>query len=35
MKFGRFLKKVFVDFFWGKAFSLILAVLVVLVLNIV
>jgi len=34
MKFGRFLKNVFVSKFWIKAISLVLAVLVVLVMNI-
>lgn len=33
MKFGLFLKKVFVSKFWIKAISLILAVFVVLVIN--
>ena len=34
MKFGRFLKKVFISKFWIKAISLILAVFVVVLLNI-
>lgn len=34
MKFGNFLKKVFVSKFWIKAITLILAVFVVLVLNV-
>lgn len=34
MKFGRFLKNVFVSKFWIKAICLALAVLIVLVLNI-
>ena len=34
MKFGKFLKDVFVSKFWIKALSLLLAVFVVVVLNI-
>lgn len=34
MKFGQFLKKVFISKFWIKAISLILAVFVVLLLNV-
>jgi hypothetical protein len=34
MKFGAFLKKVFVSKFWIKAISLLLAVFVVILLNI-
>lgn len=34
MKFGQFLKKVFVSKFWIKAISLILAVFAVFLLNI-
>ena len=34
MKFGQFLKKVFVSKFWIKVMSLLLAVFVVLVMNI-
>lgn len=34
MKFGRFLKNVFVSKFWIKAISLLLAVFVVLVMNV-
>ncbi len=34
MKFGKFLKDVFVSKFWIKALSLLLAVFVVLALNI-
>lgn len=34
MKFGRFLKNVFVSKFWIKAICLALAVLIVLVLNV-
>ena len=34
MKFGNFLKNVFVSKFWIKAITLILAVLVVLLLNV-
>ncbi len=34
MKFGQFLKNVFVSKFWIKAISLLLAVFVVLVLNV-
>lgn len=34
MKFGEFLKKVFVEKFWIKAISLALAVVVVVLLNI-
>ncbi len=34
MKFGQFLKKVFVSKFWIKAISLLLAVFVVLVFNV-
>ena len=34
MKFGKFLKKVFISKFWIKAITLILAVFVVLVLNV-
>ena len=34
MKFGQFLKKVFISKFWIKAMSLLLAVLVVLACNI-
>ncbi len=33
MKFGKFLKNVFISKFWIKAICLILAVFVVLVLN--
>ncbi len=33
MKFGRFLKNVFVSKFWIKAICLVLAVFVVLVMN--
>ncbi len=33
MKFGQFLKNVFVSKFWIKAISLILAVLVVVLIN--
>ena len=33
MKFGRFLKNVFVSKFWIKAICLVLAVLVVIILN--
>ncbi len=33
MKFGRFLKNVFVSKFWIKAVSALLAVFVVLVIN--
>ena len=33
MKFGNFLKNVFVSKFWIKAITLILAVFVVLVIN--
>ncbi len=34
MKFGKFLKNVFISKFWIKAFSLILAVLAVFLLNV-
>ena len=34
MRFGKFLKNVFVSKFWVKALSLILAFLVVLALNV-
>ena len=34
MKFGEFLKKVFVSKFWIKAISLLLAAFVVILLNI-
>ncbi len=34
MKFGKFLKDVFVSKFWIKALSLLLAVFVVVALNI-
>ena len=34
MKFGNFLKNVFISKFWIKAITLILAVLVVLLLNV-
>lgn len=34
MKFGRFLKNVFVSKFWIKAISLLLAVFVVLAMNV-
>ena len=34
MKFGRFLKNVFISKFWIKAISLILAVLIAVLLNI-
>lgn len=34
MKFGKFLKDVFVSKFWIKALSLLLAVFVVVTLNI-
>ena len=34
MRFGKFLKSVFVSKFWIKAISLILAFLVVLALNV-
>ncbi len=34
MKFGRFLKNVFVSKFWIKAISLLLALFVVMVLSI-
>ena len=33
MKFGRFLKNVFVSKFWIKAISLVLSVLIVFILN--
>lgn len=33
MKFGRFLKNVFVSKFWIKAICLVLAVLIVVILN--
>ncbi len=33
MKFGQFLKNVFVSKFWVKAISLVLAVFVVLVMS--
>ena len=33
MKFGKFLKNVFISKFWIKAISLILAVFAVLVIN--
>lgn len=33
MKFGQFLKNVFISNFWIKAISLILTVLVVVLLN--
>ena len=33
MKFGRFLKNVFISKFWIKAIALILATFVVLVIN--
>lgn len=33
MKFGRFLKNVFISKFWIKAISLLLALLVVMILN--
>ncbi len=33
MKFGQFLKNVFISKFWIKAISLILTVLVVVLLN--
>ena len=33
MKFGRFLKNVFVSKFWIKAICLVLSCLVVLILN--
>ncbi len=33
MKFGRFLKNVFVSKFWIKALCLLLAIFVVLVIN--
>ena len=34
MKFGNFLKKVFISNFWVKAVTLMLAVLVVVFLNV-
>ena len=34
MRFGKFLKNVFVSKFWVKALSLLLAFLVVLALNV-
>ena len=34
MKFGQFLKKVFISKFWIKAISLLLAVFVVVLLNV-
>ncbi len=34
MKFGQFLKKVFVSKFWIKAISLVLAVVVVVLINV-
>lgn len=34
MKFGQFLKKVFISKFWIKTISLLLAVFVALVLNV-
>ena len=34
MKFGQFLKKVFVSKFWIKAISLLLAVFVVVAFNV-
>ena len=34
MKFGNFLKNVFISKFWIKAIALILAVLVVLIVNV-
>ncbi len=34
MKFGQFLKKVFVSKFWIKAISLILAAFVVILMNV-
>ena len=34
MKFGQFLKKVFVSKFWIKAITLILALFVALMLNV-
>ncbi len=34
MKFGRFLKNVFVSKFWIKAICLLLSVFVVLVMNV-
>lgn len=34
MKFGRFLKNVFISKFWIKALSLILALFVVILLNV-
>ena len=34
MKFGRFLKNVFISKFWIKALSLILAFFVVILLNV-
>ena len=33
MKFGRFLKNVFISKFWIKAICLVFAVLIVLILN--
>lgn len=34
MKFGRFLKNVFISKFWIKAISLVLAALIVLLMHI-
>ena len=34
MKFGQFLKKVFISKFWIKAISLVLAVVVVVLINV-
>ena len=34
MKFGQFLKKVFISKFWIKAISLILAMIVVILINV-
>ena len=34
MKFGQFLKKVFISKFWIKAISLLLSLFVVLVFNV-
>ncbi len=34
MKFGEFLKKVFISKFWIKAISLVLATVVVILINV-
>ncbi len=34
MKFGQFLKKVFISKFWIKAISLVLATVVVVLINV-